>query len=398
MGLINKAINHGVGLTSESIAAVQRHRANSDASHHSQNRNDAPPPYNQSQSPHVRVHDKYENYEEDDFDSDADEEDWELDELEVELAGVDNLYQQETPHKEGVMKFSAPPPPAFRPSVGTLPLPVIIPQRRPGTHLRGFMRAYAPDLLACGVTEADFLRFNKELFQAMQSSKAITVINVAAFAVDFVPSVTAMAVSTAVQFAAGFASAIQSRYQANKFLDNANITYFNPRGLHACVMTYKPVDTSHGILTTRVVELSKQFEKLLPEKPTRRKQFFKRANKFVQDYGDRRVRQQYIDQNPDSQLAGPAPEFLTKRGQPQTDRPTILGTVIRGVTGAERLTRRERRRQRRDQRRAEAGLPRKEGIIHRLMKEDILYLLIAEIPEASRRELDSQSKGLQSLQ
>ncbi|OZJ01487.1 hypothetical protein BZG36_05645, partial [Bifiguratus adelaidae] len=340
MGLISKALNYGIGLTSESIAAAQRRHANSDASHHSQNRNDAPPPYTESQSSRVQVHDKYEKYKEDDFDSDADEEDWELDDLEVKLAGVDNLYHQEqTPHKEGVMKFSAPSPPAFRPPVGTLPLPVIIPQRRPGTRLRGFVRAYAPDLLACGVLEADFLRFNKELHQAMQSSKVITVINVAAFAAGFIPSVTAMAVTTAVQFAAGFASAIQSRYQANHFLDNANVTYFNPRGLHACVMTYKPVDTSQGILTTTVVELSKQFEKLLPEKWAEKKRattsialpeccpliyptvpldaqegsnFFKTASKFVQDYGDRRARQQYIDQNPDSLLAGPAPEFLTK--------------------------------------------------------------------------------------
>ncbi|OZJ01902.1 hypothetical protein BZG36_05366, partial [Bifiguratus adelaidae] len=120
-----------------------------------------------------------------------------------------------------------------------------------------------------------------------------------------------------------------------------------------------------GILTTTVVDSSKQFEKLLPEKWVEKKRtatsielpeccpliyptvpldeqggsnFFKTASKFVQDYGDRcgayrydlsmlrcyfvydddTAPQQYIDQNPDSHLAGPAPEFLTKRGQPQT--------------------------------------------------------------------------------
>ena len=42
---------------------------------------------------------------------------------------------------------------------GSLPCPVIIPQRRPGSRSRGFVRAYAPDLENCGITQPMFLDF-----------------------------------------------------------------------------------------------------------------------------------------------------------------------------------------------------------------------------------------------
>ncbi|OZJ05261.1 hypothetical protein BZG36_01941 [Bifiguratus adelaidae] len=62
---------------------------------------------------------------------------------------------------------------------------------------------------------------------------------------------------------------------------------------------------------------------------------------------------------------------------------------MRGVTGSSSLTRIEQRRQARDQRRPETDRTRTEGRIRRLMKENVLYLLIAEMSEASRQELDS---------
>jgi len=47
-----------------------------------------------------------------------------------------------------------------------LPLPVIIPQRRPQNKSRGWARAYAPALMGSGIDEATFLdfldRFNEE--------------------------------------------------------------------------------------------------------------------------------------------------------------------------------------------------------------------------------------------
>jgi hypothetical protein len=40
-----------------------------------------------------------------------------------------------------------------------LPCPVIIPQRRPGSKKRGFVRAYAPALADCGISQDVFLKF-----------------------------------------------------------------------------------------------------------------------------------------------------------------------------------------------------------------------------------------------
>jgi hypothetical protein len=54
------------------------------------------------------------------------------------------------------------------------------------------------------------------------------------------PSVIAMAVTTAVQIAAGTAKEIQSRHRANSFLDEMNEKLYKPRGLYALVMSFKP--------------------------------------------------------------------------------------------------------------------------------------------------------------
>jgi hypothetical protein len=53
---------------------------------------------------------------------------------------------------------------------GRLPCPVIIPQRRPKDKERGFIRAYAPALLECGIDEATFMNFIDSLNQAAKVS------------------------------------------------------------------------------------------------------------------------------------------------------------------------------------------------------------------------------------
>jgi hypothetical protein len=53
---------------------------------------------------------------------------------------------------------------------GRLLCPVIIPQRRPENKERGFIRAYAPALLECGIDEETFLKFIDSLNQATKVS------------------------------------------------------------------------------------------------------------------------------------------------------------------------------------------------------------------------------------
>lgn len=112
-------------------------------------------------------------------DLDDDEAAWELDEMgrevgppayeesEAAMAEAQALPESEKVKKEEAlvkelvqMAGPAPVPPQ------KLPCPVIIPQRRPRAKDRGFVRAYAPVLHDCGVSQEVFLKFLKSWHQA----------------------------------------------------------------------------------------------------------------------------------------------------------------------------------------------------------------------------------------
>lgn len=63
------------------------------------------------------------------------------------------------------MEFSEPSPNAVS---SKLKYPVIIPQRRPGTKIRGFVRAYAPVLADHDIDQDTFLRFLKTFHKSSQ--------------------------------------------------------------------------------------------------------------------------------------------------------------------------------------------------------------------------------------
>lgn len=69
-----------------------------------------------------------------------------------------------------VQKFLASHPAPTR-GTARLPCPVIIPQRRPRTKSRGFVRAYAPVLDDCGIDQDAFLEFLKIFHEASQVSR-----------------------------------------------------------------------------------------------------------------------------------------------------------------------------------------------------------------------------------
>lgn len=65
-----------------------------------------------------------------------------------------------------LLRMAGPPPqPTQR-----LPCPVIIPQRRPRNKDRGFVKAYAPALEECGISQNVFLKFLKDWLAASQVS------------------------------------------------------------------------------------------------------------------------------------------------------------------------------------------------------------------------------------
>jgi hypothetical protein len=127
-----------------------------------------------------------------------------------------------------------------------MPYPVIIPQRRPRSKGRGFVRAYAPDLMSSGISEEMFLRFLNNFDQAARASPYIVALYYAAGVAGLVPGVIPTVVSIAVQFAAGTAMELQNRYRANSYLDLINKDVFMPRGLYAMVLRYRPDKKNTG--------------------------------------------------------------------------------------------------------------------------------------------------------
>ncbi|TKA77697.1 hypothetical protein B0A55_04006 [Friedmanniomyces simplex] len=189
-------------------------------------------------------------YHEDDEKSDDslsvedDEEDWELDEMLPSYEESETKYRTADKLARDVMLTSraAPDVPRVR---HALPLPVIIPQRRPRKKARGFVRAYAPVLADSGIDQATFLSFLDNFYKSSQASPVFTVIAVSAAIAGLAPSVIAMAVTTAVQVAARVGAEAQGRQRTNNFLDKMNDDLFKPAGLYAFIMKYKGDDDAN---------------------------------------------------------------------------------------------------------------------------------------------------------
>ncbi|KAL2283064.1 hypothetical protein FJTKL_10176 [Diaporthe vaccinii] len=118
---------------------------------------------------------------------------------------------------------------------------VVIPQRRPRDRARGFVRAYAPNLLRCGISQETFLQFIDGLNKSAASNAAVEVVNVAGEAVGAVPGsefVGAPIVGMALQVAAGAYKEVNARRGQNGYLIKMNDELFRTRGLYCLIMSY----------------------------------------------------------------------------------------------------------------------------------------------------------------
>ncbi|KAJ5106872.1 hypothetical protein N7456_003547 [Penicillium angulare] len=158
---------------------------------------------------------------------------------------------------QALAKMAGPPGPKRK-----LPLPVIIPQRRPGAKKRGFVRAYAPMLADCGIGQDVFLKFISDFHKASQASMWLQIIVVGANITGWTtPSLTATAIAVAIQIVADTAQQLQIRHRQNSYLDRVNQEIFMPRGQYAMIMKFsdKPAkpgkdgqkDQSSGTLAER---------------------------------------------------------------------------------------------------------------------------------------------------
>ena len=507
MGRIVRLVSSGIGLASEAIAHHKSSTSktsalssnpsldagegsSSAAARHEESYDDAPPQYVEvadnaaermiEKGDAVTVDSKEaektikKDYNEDedvgDDHADAtseegDEEQWELDETTRPVEREDSEPAQDIKVLwDNFMRMH--PPPGYtssqcdaeqgKPARGSLPCPVIIPQRRPRDKTRGFIRAYALVLENCGIDQSTFMDFLKTFHAACKADSWLQVVNIAAIAAGNAPSAIATGVGIAVQFAVGVAMEVQRRtrsahspfstlqietdkvriHRTNNFLGRMNNDFFKPHGLYCLIMTYKPDSTvSHAridineTITTSMNPASSDMLQILKNMRLSSGQTFgelempeaaplifpeledlasssspdavqntnklKSSQKFVAEYFDRRAQAQYAGENPGSTLAASGPETKFESRFADPNHAANSGSLSSLLTGgkfdllARRMEKKGDRRVRKALRRGEnpEGMthePRKRnkkgGVVKRILKKDVLYLMIVNLP------------------
>ncbi|KAM0262155.1 hypothetical protein ACHAQJ_001898 [Trichoderma viride] len=352
-----------------------------------------------------------------------------------------------------------------------LPMPVILPQRRPGERARGFIHAYAPLLQEVGIDQTTFIDFIKELNLATAPSPWINAINLAAVAVQHVPEPITIAVSIAAQVTTQVSLQAHSRSKTNTFLNKMNADFFRPLGLIAVIMTWKPsragqvvtqvtfdaaleqatqnasgpgpgttsgmrnkMQASHGttdfewpesapLVFPTLDKLSSTAEGRQAVEDAEKKQpnSMKRSMIFAMEYMDKRSQAQWSSDHPESRLAqlGTKPEFHSRYADP--NHPASSGSLFALLTGGavgggvserkqakrdRRGARRGRISERREAKREQRG-PTILGTvgpralirgIKKFMHEDVLYLMIANLPSAEEMAAAQQFLQAHPLQ
>lgn len=298
-----------------------------------------------------------------------------------------------------------------------LPMPVILPQRRPGARARGFIHAYAPLLQDVGIDQTTFIDFIKELNMATAPSPWINAINVAAIAVQHVPEPITIAVSITAQITTQVSLQAHSRSKTNAFLNKMNAEFFRPLGLIAIVMTWQPsrpgevvtqvtldksleqatqqasatgggisnrIQASHGTTnfewpesaplvfpTLDKLASTPEGRQTVEDAGQKQPNGVKRSMMFAMEYMDKRAQAQWASDHPESRLAelSVKPEFHSRYADP--NHPASSGSLLALLTGGavgggvsewkqakrdRRDARRNQKSERREARREQRGL------------------------------------------
>lgn len=142
------------------------------------------------------------------------EDEWNLDDAQDEMLGEPPEYETlyEPNELEHAFLQKHPLSTNVEPSkTGKLPLPVVLPQRRPRTRSRGFVRAYAPLLENCGIDQATWLAFLDTFQKSTAANPWLNAINMASFATMFIPHGFGTLADFAIQQATSIAIELQGR-------------------------------------------------------------------------------------------------------------------------------------------------------------------------------------------
>lgn len=134
-----------------------------------------------------------------------------------------------------------------------LPLPIVPPQRRPKDRTGGFIRAYAPDLMSCGIDQAMFPDSLETFNLASQSSPWLNAINMAGIAFMHLPTGIPQAASLALMLTVQVAKNMQSRHRYDFLkLDRLSgylLTFFSCVDTTAFLTKSMMVSTALGVST-----------------------------------------------------------------------------------------------------------------------------------------------------
>ena len=211
-----RGIAGGIGLVSESISAykgtkLEKAEADKYPQEEEASRNtntaptkpistpdDNPPPYAEiaeevpyhDVDPDVKAATHDQSCDKVDEVEDSLEEEWALDDAQEQISeefddkDTLELVVKEKPEVSFLNRY----PPPDTGAISSLPLPVVLPQRRPKERSRGFIRAYAPIFENCGIDQTTWLEF-LDLFQKSSAANPwINTVNLAALAGMAVPS------------------------------------------------------------------------------------------------------------------------------------------------------------------------------------------------------------------
>ncbi|KAK4505224.1 hypothetical protein PRZ48_003187 [Zasmidium cellare] len=332
-----------------------------------------------------------------------------------------------------------PPPPM---QLNPLPAAVIIPQRRPGTRTRGFVRAYAPALADSGIDQKAWLEFMDGFHEQTEQQGYFNVTNIAvalsvlSYTISCGPSIivhlSALAVHTSIE--AGRRLYISKK--TNTYLDEMNAHYFQPRGLYALIMQYDP-STSQDSWTLDAASLSanavshrtndehsttagfkassgKTLESQIPDvcplifpdlesaTEEEQKNGFRKAIGFARDYYDRRERATFASHNQGSKLNLDQEKPFAGR---YADPTKLEGSGLIGVLTGGAVDPRKRRRERRAAmgrgglirgRRGGGSGGQRTGIIggvRKVLGERVLYLMVVNMPSKEEMEVAAQMEA-----
>ncbi|KAF5485364.1 hypothetical protein CGCS363_v014764 [Colletotrichum siamense] len=269
-------------------------------------------------------------------------------------------------------------------------MPVVLPQRRPKTRVRGFVRAYAPVLATAGIDEEAFLDFIDTLNKSLIPNPYLYAINLAGLADIITPDPALTAFGILLGIAVEGVMEGQSRFKSNKFLDRMNADFFRPRGLMCFVATWRPDDVSGKVPVdfecktageSPSVEFSKgdkvspdasssekeklgHIKKLLGERlrshdhildwsepapllfpaaselvlaqgrdGQKKKNGLDRAEIWLDDYMDKRAQVEWINENPELSAAKALPKAEFKSRYADPTHPAASGDIVALVTG-----------------------------------------------------------------